>query len=408
MKITEVVSRCERRDFIEFPKQLYHDDPFWVCPLDSMIESVFDPLRNHLFRQGEAKRWILRDANGKIAGRIAAFIDRQRSAAQAQPTGGIGFFEVIDDQKAAFMLFDTAREWLSAAGMEAIDGPVNFGENDNNWGLLVDGFELPVFGMPYNKKYYRVFFETYGFRNYFEQYSQTRVIRDSEGRIIEFPERIMKIAGRIATRPGYSFRHFEFRDRHKFSSDMCEIYNSTWVFLKEDFTPLDPAVFTETMKQARIIIDEELIWFAYHNEKPIGFFILLPDLNQILRHFNGRLSLWNMVRFLYYKYTHEIDRARAIVGGIHHSYQNSGIESALFYHFYQAFKKRKWLKSLEFAWVGDYNPKMMALYSALDTVRTKTHVTYRYLINDKLQFVRYKDERSEAEKNREAMAEREE
>lgn len=391
MDIIELNNPDDRWQFLEFPKRLYSDDPEWICPLDSMIESVFDPKKNHSFGNGEAKRWIIKDGN-TVAGRIAAFIDRDRSAAQNQPTGGIGFFEVVDDQKVAFLLLDTAKDWLVSRGMEAIDGPINFGENDTNWGLLVEGFLQPAYGMPYNKRYYRNFFEAYGFRNYFEQYSHSRVIRDSDGRLIEFPERIMKIAERIANRPGYSFRHFEYRNSNKYISDICEIYNSTWVFLKEDFTPLDPAILRESLQKAKIIIDEELIWFAYNNDKPIGFFILFPDLNQIIRHFNGNLNLWDMIKFIYYKLSHEIDRARAIVGGIHHAYQNSGIESALFYHFYQVFKRKKWLKNIEFAWVGDYNPRMISLYNALGTVRTKTHVTYRYIINDKRDFVRYKDE----------------
>lgn len=391
MNIIELKNPGDRRQFLEFPKRLYSDDPEWVCPLDSMIESVFDPKKNHSFRNGEAKRWIIKEGK-TVIGRIAAFIDRDRSAAQNQPTGGIGFFEVIDDQKVAFMLFDVAKDWLVSRGMEAIDGPINFGENDTNWGLLVDGFLQPVYGMPYNKRYYRNFFEDYGFRNYFEQYSSSRVIRDTDGRLIEFPERIMKIAERIVNRPGYSYRHFEYRNRNKYINDICEIYNSTWVFLKEDFTPLDPSILRESLQKAKIIIDEELIWFAYYNDKPIGFFILFPDLNQIIRHFNGNLNLWNMMKFIYYKLSHEIDRARAIVGGIHHLFQNSGIESALFYHFYQVFKRKKWLKNLEFAWVGDYNPKMISLYNALGTVRTKTHITYRYIINDTIDFVRYKDE----------------
>ena len=131
------------------------------------------------FRHGEAIRWILKDDNGITIGRIAAFIDKVRSAANSQPTGGIGFFEVIENREAAFTLFDTAREWLTARGMEAMDGPINFGENDNNWGLLVEGFMQQGFGMPYHKKYYRAFFEEYGFKNYFEQYSYHREVRDA-------------------------------------------------------------------------------------------------------------------------------------------------------------------------------------------------------------------------------------
>ncbi len=106
---------------------------------------------------GKLSDGFLKNEDHATIGRVAAFIDRTRSAANRQPTGGIGYFEVIEDRDAAFLLFDTAMEWLSARGMEAMDGPINFGENDNNWGLLVDGYMQQGYGMPYHKKYYRAF-----------------------------------------------------------------------------------------------------------------------------------------------------------------------------------------------------------------------------------------------------------
>jgi hypothetical protein len=395
MQIVEVISKQDRKEFINLPKKLYKEDPFWICQLDSGINSVFDPVKNHTFKHGEAVRWILKDKNGITIGRVAAFIDRVRSAANRQPTGGIGFFEVIEVREAAFILFDTARDWLTARGMDAMDGPVNFGENDNNWGLLVEGFMEQGFGMPYHKRYYRKFFEDYGFRNYFEQYSYHRDIRGADREIVKFPERIMKIADWLTKRPGYSFKHFDFKNKQKFENDIVEIYNSTWSVFKEDFTPLDPAFLDESLKKARLIIDEELIWFAYYNDRPIAFFILLPDLNQILKHLNGKMHLLNMIRLFYYMITHKMTRMRAVVGGVHPSYQNSGVESAIFYQLYQVFKKKPWFKVLELSWVGDFNPKMIAIYEALGAKKAKTHITYRYFINKNLSFIRYKDEMAE-------------
>ncbi len=395
MEVIEVTTKQHRREFIDFPKELYRADPCWVCQLDSSLESVFDPALNHTFRHGEAIRWLLKDSEGAVTGRIAAFIDTVRSAANKQPTGGIGYFEVTESREAAFLLFNTAREWLSARGMEAMDGPINFGENDNNWGLLVEGFVQQGFGMPYHKKYYRAFFEEYGFRNYFEQYSYHREVRDSDNKFTHFPDRIQKIAGWLAKRPGYSFRHFEIRNRDKYAKDIVDIYNSTWSVFKEDFTPLDPAFLEESFAKAKHIIDEELIWFAYFKEKPIAFFVLFPDVNQILRHMNGKLDLIGLLKFAYYKMTHEMTRTRAIVGGVHPSHQNSGVESAIFLHIYEAFRKKPWIRELELSWVGDYNPRMIAIYEALGAARAKTHITYRYLINKKLPFERYMDEMPE-------------
>lgn len=398
MDIIEVSTKRERREFIDLPKRLYRDDPYWVCPLDSEIENVFDPARNHAFRDGVAKRWILKDGKTTI-GRVAAFIDRRRSAANKQPTGGMGFFEVEENREAAFVLFDTVRQWLYSEGMEAMDGPVNFGENDNHWGLLVEGFMQQAYGMPYNKKCYRDFFEAYGFKNYFEQYSNHRSVRNEKNEIVVFPERFMRIAERISKRPGYSFRHFQFRESKKFIEDICEIYNSTWIYLKDDFTPIDPVILEESLRKARMLIDEELIWFAYLDNKPVGFFVIYPDANQILKYFNGKMNLLNKIRFLYLKRKSVITRARAVVGGVHHEHQNKGVESAIFFKLYQAFKKKEWLKELELSWVGDYNPKMSALYDALGAVRAKKHITYRYMINDKIPFKRYVDELAEKEQD---------
>jgi len=391
MQLIEVITDIEKKEFINFPKRLYRDDPFWVCQLDSGLESVFEPQKNSTFEHGEAIRWILKDNNTTI-GRIASFIDKVRSSANNQPTGGIGFFEVTENKEAAFTLFNAAKDWLSVRGIEAIDGPINFGENDKNWGLLVEGFMQQGFGMPYNKRYYRAFFEEYGFKNYFEQYSYHRSIRGEKNKIVQFPERIMKIAGWLSKRPGYTFQHFDKKNKEKYIKDIVSIYNVTWSVFKEDFTPIDPVFLNESLEKAKLIIDEELIWFAYFNEKPIAFFILLPDLNQILKYLNGNLHIWNMMRFIYFKITHKMTRMRAIVGGVHPSHQNSGVESAIFLQLYEVFKRKPWFKELELSWVGDYNPKMIAIYEALGAHQAKKHITYRYFINDKLPFVRYKDE----------------
>jgi hypothetical protein len=394
MKISEVKTSKDIKEFLDFPRRLYKGDPYWVCMLDSELERIFDPKKNYLFRQGEAKRWILIDEEGNTAGRIAAFFNHVKSSVHRQPTGGLGFFEVIENKIAAFALFDEAKKWLSSHGMQAMDGPINFGENDNNWGLLVEGFIQQGFGMPYHKKYYRDFFEEYGFRNYYEQYSYHRVVRNKNGKIEEFPPRIMKIAEWLLKRPGYSFYHFKFSKKEKFVSDLVEVYNSAWSIFKEDFTPLDPELLEAYFQKAKNVIDEEIIWFAYFMDKPIAFFILFPDLNQIIKHFNGKLHIWNMIRFVWYKATHKMTRTRAIVGGVNPSHQNSGVESAIFYHLYQVFKRKPWYKELELSWVGDFNPKMIAIYEALGSHRAKMHITYRYMINDSLEFIRYKDEMS--------------
>src|SRR5690348_13845979 len=170
MKITEVQTAKDRRDFLNLPVKIYRDYPNWIRPLDKDIEAVFDNRKNKFFRHGKCSRFLLKDDNGNVIGRVAAFINDKTSKRESQPTGGIGFFECINDKSAAHFLFDHCKQWLQQRGMEAMDGPINFGERDSWWGLIVEGFTPPPYKMNYNPPYYIELFESYGFRTYFEQW----------------------------------------------------------------------------------------------------------------------------------------------------------------------------------------------------------------------------------------------
>ncbi|MBL7746455.1 MAG: hypothetical protein JNM19_03460, partial [Chitinophagaceae bacterium] len=170
MQLIEVTSPQLSKEFIRVNVEINKKDPNYIRPLEKDINEVFDPQKNKAFRFGEAIRWILKDAKGNLVGRIAAFTNKKyKNKGDDGPVGGIGFFDCINDQAAADMLFDVAKHWLLQKGMEAMDGPINFGERDRWWGLLVKGFEPPVYCLNYNQPYYQQLFETYGFKNYFNQ-----------------------------------------------------------------------------------------------------------------------------------------------------------------------------------------------------------------------------------------------
>jgi hypothetical protein len=171
MKIVEVATKELEQEFLMLPVRLYQNEPHWIRPLDKDILTVFDKQKNKAFRHGECQRWLLYSENNEVIGRVSAFINQKTVLkGNDQPTGGMGFFECINNKSAAFMLFDQCRDWLATRGMEAMDGPVNFGTRDRWWGLLIEGFELdPNYQCNYNFPYYKEFFEQYGFQVYFYQ-----------------------------------------------------------------------------------------------------------------------------------------------------------------------------------------------------------------------------------------------
>lgn len=367
----EVTDNATAKEFIDFPRRLYRDDKNWICPLDKDIAAIFDPLQNHLFTPGSCTRWLLKNENGKSIGRIAAFINQHKAYAGDKPTGGIGFFECINDRKAAYLLFDTAKQWLMQKGMRAMEGPVNFGENDKYWGLLVEGFKPPSMGMNYNPPYYITFFESYGFTKKYDQLTNFLDLN------IPFPERFLKIANWVMKKPEYRFRHFEPSAFDQFAADFREVYNDAWHDFA-GFTPLEMASIRETFHQMKPVMDEKLIWFAYHQDEPISFIVCLPDINQVLKHLNGKLNWWGKLKFLWYRKTTRIDRIRIIVMGCKHKYQNHGIESGLIRHLQLEVMPRNTIKGVELAWVGDFNNKMLSLHEATGAVKDKVHRTYQF------------------------------
>lgn len=371
MTISEVKTKQDAQNFLGLPRQLYKNDPNFISPLDTDVKAVFDSKLNNFHSHGVCKRWLAKDVEGKVIGRIAAFINYEKNKDPQKIIGGIGFFEAVNDQNLAFKLFDTARDWLRSHKAVAMDGPVNFGENDKYWGLLVDGFVPPSMGMNYNHPYYIDFFEKYGFEKQYDQF--TNVIHLDK----PFPERFNKIAEWIANKPGYRFEHFKRSEFEQFAKDFQEIYNDAWSDFP-DFVPIQLNTIRDSFRAMKPIVDEKIIWFAYHENEPIAFVIALPDINQVLRKVNGKLDLLGKMKYLWYKKTKTIDRIRFIVMGCKKKFQNKGIESGIIKKLEVEVLPRNTIKEVELAWVGDFNTKMIALHEATGAVTEKVHRTYRY------------------------------
>ncbi|PLK43401.1 hypothetical protein [Emticicia sp. TH156] len=391
MKIVEVGNNKHfRKEFLEFPVRLYNRNPYWIRPLDNDIERIFDPTKNPLHENNNCIRWLALNENGDTIARVAAFVNPNTVIySNDQPTGGIGFFECINDKQVAFALFDTCKAWLKARGMEAMDGPVNFGERDNWWGLLVDPYDAePTWSMFYHHDYYRTFFEEYGFQDYFRQYTFLLPLEEKEARKVVRPA-LFEIATRVYNSPGYDFRHINKKELSKFAQDFRTIYNLAWsknMAAGEMTAERAEAI----MRQMKPILVEELMWFGYHNNKPIAFFIMIPELNQIIKHLNGKLDIIGKLKWVYHRLMKTNHKARGVIFGVIPEYQGRGIESAIALAFSRAcWKPGYQYTTLELNWIADFNPKMLKVTQLLGARKFKTYITYRYLFDHTRAFKRH-------------------
>ncbi|MBC6700309.1 GNAT family N-acetyltransferase [Hymenobacter puniceus] len=385
MLLLEVTDAAQARQFRDLPVRLYHDHPNWIPPLDHELEAVFDPAKNPNFAHGEAIRWLLTTDTGDVIGRVAAFINNDTAHIDPTlPTGGMGFFECINNQEAANQLFEACRSWLGARGMQAMDGPINFGERDRFWGLLVDGFTEPNYGMFYHLPYYQQLFEAYGFQTYFKQYTCYReVAAPLHARFFEATDRY------AAQYPAFQFRHARKRDPERLARDFHHVYNLAWAN-HSGVAAMSMEKARDLVRQMKPVLDERLLWFAYHNDEPIAFFVTLPELNQIFKHVGRNFNLWNKLRFLWLKRRYDQlpnKKGFGVIFGVVPAWQGKGLENALMVHG-RAEMMRAGYTDFEMNWVGDFNPRMLAVIRAIGARIYKTHITYRYLFDRERPFER--------------------
>jgi hypothetical protein len=385
MKMQPVQDKKTIRLFLDLPTRIYQHDPAWIQPLEKDICAVFDPKKNKAFRHGKLMRWILLDAKQDPIGRIAAFVNgRYKSKGDDVPVGGIGFFECINDQTAANLLFDQAKNWLAEQGMEAMDGPINFGERDRWWGLLRNGFHAPLYGMNYNPPYYVELFERYGFEIFFHQYCFGLNLNNP------LSERIWERHAELANDPDFKARHADKTQLDRFADDFAYVYNKAWAG-HGGMKQLSNIQARQIFKTMKPVMDERLLWYTYYRNEPIAIFTNLPDLNQWFRHLHGKFGLWEKLRFWWMKTFKPNTKFTGLAFGIIPEFQGKGVDAFMIGESANVLQQENsTYRDYELQWIGDFNPKMMNIARKLgDVTISRELATYRYLFDRKKPFVRH-------------------
>ncbi len=386
MNLIEVKTKEDSKKFIALSISLYKNETAWIRPIDKEIEAIFNYKENTNFGNGKCKRWILVDNNKKVLGRIAAFVNnRTTTKDNDQPTGGIGFFECINNQEAANSLFNISKEWLKDKGMEAMDGPINFGDRDKWWGLLTKGFDTePNYQCNYNFSYYQDLFENYGFQNYFNQYTFTRKIVDPVN------HRLQHKADLIKKDPNYTFEHFSMKKFNKQTKDIISIYNEAWVN-HQGVPKMTQEKGEAIINQLKPILEEKIIWLGYYKDEPIAFYFNIPDVNQLLKYVNGKLNLIGKLKFLWFKRFNKNQKMLGILFGVIPEHQGKGVDGAII------LASQKTLHSIsnkypvtEIKGIGDFNKRMVLVLKQVGGDICKVHTTYRYLFDRNKPFERMK------------------
>lgn len=365
-QIVPVTTPAQHELFLDLPAIVYAHDRNWVPPLRSSVASQLAPT-NTFFQYGRLQPFLAL-SEGKPIGRIVAAINDRLIEREAQPIGLFGYFECIDNFQVAQALFQAAAEWLRQQGMTRVRGPIDLSTH-NRCLFLVDGFDSPpMILMPYNPPYYPQFMERDGWEKAKDAYAYDFPLHN-------LPPKFEK-AYRVATKSGITFRPLHTQGEG-FQQDCISLYHLFNQAFEHNWssTPRTLEEFLEEAKELQSLVDPDLFPIAEDNGKMIGFWMGLPDYNIALKHVNGTLNIWGILKFLWYK--RQIDQGRVLVLCSLPEYRRKMVPLALIYLGLQGgIQKGKPYKRAELGHVYEDNYPSRKLVEASGGTIYKTYRIY--------------------------------
>jgi GNAT superfamily N-acetyltransferase len=366
VEIRHVATRRDLNTFVHLPWAIYRNHPLWVPPLKFDVRNRLDRGKNPFFEHAEAEYWLaFRD--GDPVGRITAHYDRNFNRFQHNEWGMFGWFEARDDPLVAGALLDAAEEWLRDRKRDRMVGPLSFSTNDQDAGLLVDGFDRePLILNQWTQPYYPALLEGAGLTKAMDLYMWELWVDD---RASVHPA-IVRMAEEVKTKHGIDVRGMRKRDLRSEVDRFLEVYNEAWE-RNWGFVPLTDEEVRHYAKELKPILDENWAFIAEKDGETVGAALTLPDYNQVLKHLNGRLLPIGWAKALYWR--RKINRVRVFALGVKAKHQHTGVAAKLYTeHFDSAARTPQ--KGGEMGWILETNRSMNR---AMEGMGGKIVSTYR-------------------------------
>ena len=357
-------NKKEREAFIAFAWKIYKNDPYWVPPLLMDMRQRLNPSKHPFFEIGQIQAFMAY-RNGSEVGRIAAIDNRLYNESHKSNIGFWGFFESIDDQEIANLLFNTAKNWLKSRGRESMHGPASPSSN-YDFGLLVEGFDdEPRIMMTYNPRYYVTLVEKYGFK----KNMGLLAYRLDEDKVLK-NEKFLRVQKIARERSKVTVRFLNKSKMKQEAEVIKKIYNKAWEN-NWGFVPMTDKELDTMVAELKMVVQPNLVPIL-ENEKgePIGLALALPDFNYILKQMNGRLLPFNIFKF--FTQRKHIKWIRILLLGLLPEARNKGLDAVL-YHELITQAVASGYKIAEASWILEDNP---AMNKGLEVVNGEVYKRY--------------------------------
>jgi len=370
IEIIPVTDKALLQRFIRVPFAVLKHDKAWTPPLLMEREEAFSPKTNPFLRRAEVRFWLAR-RDGRDVGRITAQIDPLAQREGAQRVGHFGCLCVEDDPEAFAALLRTAEDFLKSRGVTHVQGPFSLCINEET-GLLVDGFDTPpMLLMGHDPVYAGTRLEALGYQKE----------KDVFAYLLDMEAPVPNAARRVLDRPlppSVKIRPLNFKDYANDIQRMVDIYNDAWSG-NWGFVPITPPEGQAMAKQMRMLLNEELVWFAEADGQAVAFIVVLPNINEAVRDLNGRLFPFGFAKLLWRLKMRRVRTGRVPLMGMRRSLAGTLMGSVIPLKLIgaslpggHAFNFR----SVELSWILEDNLPMRHILERLGTRIYKTYRVY--------------------------------
>ncbi len=328
VEIKRVETKKDLKTFINFHYDLYEGSPYDVPSLYSDELNTLSKDRNAAFDFCDAQ-YFLAYKDGKVAGRVAAIINRRANERWEKKDVRFGWLDFIDDLEVSTALFQTVEDYGREQGMSSVVGPLGFTDMDPE-GMLTWGFDkLGTMATLYNYAYYPEHMERMGGwekdNDYVEYYFTVPE---------KVPEKYAKLAAMIEKRYNLHVKKITPKDvRNGYGRKLFEIINETYVDLY-GFVSLTDRQIDQYVKMFLPAVDYNLISIIVdgnQNDKLVGVGITIPSLSRALQRCRrGRLfpfGWWHLIRAIKFHKTEGVD---LLLIGVLPEYRPKGANALLF------------------------------------------------------------------------------
>jgi len=367
VELRQVSSKKDLMRFIKLPWKIYKDDPHWVPPLIMDRKKLLDKKKNPFFSHSEMDM-MLAYKNGELVGRIAAITNQNHNKFHEDKLGFFGFFESTNDPQVSQALFDWVEQWLKAKGKDGVLGPFNPSTNDEV-GLLIEGFDSPPYIlMCHNPQYYADLIEKAGYTKAKDLNAWHLDIRG-----MEIPEKLLRLAEVSTKKYDLTIRTIKMKDIDKEIHHIREVYNDSWS-RNWGFVPFTDDEIEYLAADLKQIAIEEFVVLAFKGERPIGFLLTLPNINEILiKNKSGRLFPTGLFKLM--TGLKKVKTVRTITLGIVRDYQHLGLGTILYTDLIRR-AQRRGLDGGEMSWVLEDNEAMNRPIELLGSKKYKIYRVY--------------------------------